>query len=65
MVRVADDGPGFREDKKEETSAGHGLVGMRERAAMLGGRLLAGPVAEGGFVVAAELPLTAEGAARR
>jgi signal transduction histidine kinase len=65
MVRVADDGPGFREDTKEETSAGHGLVGMRERAAMLGGRLLAGPVAEGGFVVAAELPLTAEGAARR
>ncbi|XVQ12266.1 sensor histidine kinase [Spirillospora sp. CA-255316] len=39
---------------------GHGLVGMRERATMLGGRFSAGPVAEGGFVVEAELPLTRE-----
>ncbi|MGK5557973.1 sensor histidine kinase [Actinomadura kijaniata] len=37
---------------------GHGLVGMRERATMLGGRFSAGPVTEGGFVVEAELPLT-------
>ncbi|MFC5752983.1 sensor histidine kinase [Actinomadura rugatobispora] len=39
---------------------GHGLVGMRERATMLGGRFSAGPAAEGGFVVEAELPLTRE-----
>ncbi|MFC3519119.1 histidine kinase [Streptomonospora nanhaiensis] len=37
-------------------SGGHGLVGMRERVAMLGGRLRAGPTAEGGFEVVAELP---------
>jgi signal transduction histidine kinase len=36
--------------------AGHGLLGMRERAAMLGGHLTAGPAADGGFEVAAHLP---------
>jgi signal transduction histidine kinase len=36
---------------------GHGLLGMRERAAMLGGDLTAGPTAEGGYAVAAMLPL--------
>jgi signal transduction histidine kinase len=36
---------------------GHGLVGMRERAMMLGGSLDAGPTADGGFRVAAVLPL--------
>jgi signal transduction histidine kinase len=35
---------------------GHGLVGMRERATMLGGSLDAGPTADGGFRVAAVLP---------
>jgi signal transduction histidine kinase len=36
---------------------GHGLVGMRERVAMLGGRLDAGPCRGGGFRVHAWLPL--------
>jgi signal transduction histidine kinase len=36
---------------------GHGLAGMRERVALLGGSLTAGPAADGGFVVAAVLPL--------
>jgi len=36
---------------------GHGLVGMRERAAMLGGELTAGPTPDGGFAVTATLPL--------
>ncbi len=35
---------------------GHGLLGMRERAAMLGGALSAGPTAAGGFEVVAVLP---------
>ncbi|MEU8804823.1 sensor histidine kinase [Spirillospora sp. NPDC048819] len=35
---------------------GHGLVGMRERAAALGGELTARPTAEGGFAVTADLP---------
>ena len=37
---------------------GHGLVGMRERATMLGGSLEAGPTADGGFRVAAVLPVS-------
>jgi len=36
---------------------GHGIVGMRERVAALGGRLSAGPGPEGGYRVFAELPL--------
>jgi signal transduction histidine kinase len=38
------------------TVGGHGLVGMRERAAMFGGTLTAGPRAERGFEVTAVLP---------
>ena len=36
---------------------GHGLTGMRERVALLGGSLSAGPSPDGGFVVSAVLPL--------
>jgi signal transduction histidine kinase len=36
--------------------AGHGLVGMRERAALFGGTLVAQPTAENGFQVSATLP---------
>jgi signal transduction histidine kinase len=36
---------------------GHGLLGMRERAAMLGGALTAGPEPDGGYAVAAVLPV--------
>ena len=36
---------------------GHGIIGMRERAAMLGGHLSAGPVHGGEFLVVAALPL--------
>jgi signal transduction histidine kinase len=37
---------------------GHGLVGMRERAAMLGGSLEAGATGDGGFRVSAVLPVS-------
>ena len=40
-----------------EPGPGHGLTGMRERVALLGGSLSAGPSAGGGFVVSAVLPL--------
>ena len=39
---------------------GHGLVGLRERAQLLGGTLAAGPAADGGFTVRAVLPSAAE-----
>jgi signal transduction histidine kinase len=41
-------------------STGHGIVGMRERVALLGGELETGPRVGGGFRVAAKLPLGSE-----
>ncbi|MFF0252544.1 sensor histidine kinase [Micromonospora zamorensis] len=43
---------------------GHGLTGMRERATSLGGTFTAGPLPDGGYAVAAELPYDAEGGDR-
>ncbi|MGW3985475.1 sensor histidine kinase [Streptomyces sp. NPDC004830] len=40
------------------SGAGHGLLGMRERVAMLGGTLTARPAQGGGFEIAAFLPGT-------
>ncbi|MFG3257814.1 histidine kinase [Streptomyces sp. NPDC048172] len=42
----------------ETTGTGHGLVGMRERVRLVGGELDTGPLPDGGFRVAARLPLT-------
>ena len=42
---------------------GHGLIGMRERLACVGGSVAAGPMPEGGFMVRAWLPLRAEAGA--
>jgi signal transduction histidine kinase len=53
-VTVADDGP--RSGEPEASGGGHGLVGMHERVAMLGGTLMAGPRPEEGFEIRAELP---------
>lgn len=38
-------------------SGGHGLIGLRERAGLLGGTFQAGPTSEGGFRVSATYPL--------
>jgi signal transduction histidine kinase len=56
---VEDDGPlaGGAHSRQEAGQAGHGIVGMYERAAALGGWLSAGPRVEGGFRVVAELPV--------
>ncbi|RSS66143.1 sensor histidine kinase [Streptomyces sp. WAC06614] len=42
----------------ESSGTGHGLVGMRERVRLTGGTLDTGPLPDGGFRVAARLPLT-------
>jgi signal transduction histidine kinase len=52
-LRVRDHGPGPADGAGE----GLGLLGMRERAIMVGGTLTAGPAGGGGFVVDAELPV--------
>jgi signal transduction histidine kinase len=54
-ITVTDTGVG--RPAGQEVVPGHGMLGMRERAAMLGGELSAGYVREGGFMVQAVLPL--------
>jgi signal transduction histidine kinase len=54
-VDVRDDGRAAPGDDGE--AGGHGLVGMRERASLLGGTLAAGPLSSGGYRVHARLPL--------
>ncbi|MET3635565.1 histidine kinase [Curtobacterium oceanosedimentum] len=44
--------------------SGNGIIGMRERAAAVGGTLSAGPTPDGGWRVAARLPNTATAAGR-
>jgi signal transduction histidine kinase len=56
VVDVVDSGP-VRPDSAERLSSGHGLVGMRERVAVFGGSLEAGPDGAG-WRVRAELPLS-------
>ena len=54
-LRVRDNGPGPA--GPAAASDGHGLLGMRERAAMVGGSLRTGTPSGGGFVVEADLPI--------
>jgi len=65
-LRVRDNGPGPPPASSSSTatpSGGHGLLGMRERAAAVGGKLRTGGASGGGFVVEAMLPTAAQAAA--
>ncbi|MEO3750873.1 histidine kinase [Streptomyces sp. B6B3] len=55
LVEVVDDGRGT--GARDGAGGGFGLVGMRERAAAVGGTLECGPAPGGGFRVRAELPV--------
>lgn len=61
-IRVQDTGPAARPGPPNE--AGQGLVGMRERAALYGGTVSAGPTGGGGWSVEAVLDLTPQGGDR-
>jgi signal transduction histidine kinase len=62
-LRIRDNGPGPVSRSGEGGSGeapggpGHGLLGMRERAATVSGELRSGPAPGGGFLVEARLPL--------
>ena len=61
-LEISDDGDGGRSRQRGGAASdgaaagGHGIAGMRERAAAVGGTLVAGTAAEGGFRVHARLP---------
>ncbi|WP_406141945.1 sensor histidine kinase [Streptomyces sp. NBC_01089] len=55
VLRIEDEGPATHD---EAGGSGNGLVGMRERAAALGGTIDAGPRQGGGFRVEAVIPFT-------
>jgi signal transduction histidine kinase len=55
-VEITDAGPGVTVSDPRVPGAGLGLVGIRERVALFGGELIAGPRPEGGYRVWARLP---------
>ncbi|MEV5954771.1 sensor histidine kinase [Streptomyces sp. NPDC051987] len=62
VIRIRDNGQAKGPGPWNEE--GHGLVGMRERAALYGGTVSAGPAADGGWAVEAALDLAPRGGAR-
>ncbi|MDQ4027190.1 MAG: sensor histidine kinase [Actinomycetota bacterium] len=60
-IRIKDDGRGSSLESGNGRSPGQGLVGMRERVALFGGELKAGPKTGGGYEVVATLPIDLAG----
>jgi signal transduction histidine kinase len=58
VLTISDDGWGDLGGTALPGAPGHGLTGMRERVAVYGGSVTAGPRSGGGFEVVATLPLT-------
>ncbi|MGP3915121.1 sensor histidine kinase [Nonomuraea sp. 10N515B] len=57
-LEIVDQGPRNRSSQQGPAGeSGHGLIGMRERAALFHGTLTAGPLPSGGFAVRVVLPL--------
>jgi signal transduction histidine kinase len=57
LLRVVNGPGGPAGESRNQAGPGHGLTGMRERVALLGGSLSAGPEPDGGFMVSAVLPV--------
>ncbi|MGW7093370.1 sensor histidine kinase [Streptomyces sp. NPDC054874] len=57
LVLVVNGPAATRASPLETSGTGHGLVGMRERVRLTGGTLDTGPLPDGGFRVAARMPL--------
>jgi len=57
QIQVTNDAPPTRPARDGQKGRGHGLIGMRERAALYGGQLETGPLPGGGFRVWACLRL--------
>ena len=66
QLLIRDNGPGIACDgdvssnHNSDHSGGHGLLGMRERAAAVGGSLTTGPATGGGYAVKVTLPAKEE-----
>ncbi len=60
-IRVSDDGTSTMSNgATTDGGAGHGLIGIRERVAVVGGSVAAGPQPEGGYAVDVRLPFSVE-----
>jgi signal transduction histidine kinase len=60
QLRIRDNGPEPQSENGAMKTAGHGLAGMHERAAAVGGELRTGSALGGGFLVEARLPAKTE-----
>ncbi|RCV48183.1 sensor histidine kinase [Marinitenerispora sediminis] len=63
-ITVVDTGPPPRPGRERAAGGGHGIIGMRERAAAFGGSFAAGPRKGGGFAVEVRLPYVTGGGVR-